>query len=250
MHKRLFPKVNAFTYGVFYMMFPTSKAHDLPLPVNAPGLVSYCYRDHGDRTEADPATWARSVLKNFGVSQADGGMILITMPRVFGYLFNPVSFWLCLDAQDALRAVICEVNNTFGETHSYLCVKDDQSVIGPDDVLTAQKLFHVSPFLKREGHYTFRFSFSPDKDAFGAWIDFYDGQGRRQLLTALTGKAGPMTRSTLRKALIRHPLQTFKVIMLIHWQAVKLVAKGIRYIRRPKQIAPRFSRTDGDIKKL
>ncbi len=250
MHKRQFPKVNAFTYRVFYLCFNVLKAHELPLPANRFGLLSYHDKDHGDRSGADPEAWARNILRQFNVTEAKGEMILITMPRMFGYLFNPVSFWLCLDAQERLRAVICEVNNTFGETHSYLCVKEDQSEITPEDVLTAQKLFHVSPFLKREGHYTFRFSYEAGKEGFGAWIDFYDGEGKKQLLTALTGKTGPMTRASLRRAMFRHPLLTFKVIMLIHWQAMKLVAKGIKYIHRPKQIEPRISRADSDLTKL
>src|SRR6202012_458830 len=89
------------------------------------GLLSFYNRDHGDRSGSDLASWARAVLHSAKVTNADGEIVLITLPRVLGYTFNPVSFWLCHDKTGDLRAVICEVNNTFGETHSYICAHPD-----------------------------------------------------------------------------------------------------------------------------
>jgi DUF1365 family protein len=149
---------------------------------------------------------------------------------------------MCFDEDKQLRAVLCEVNNTFGETHSYLCAHEDHRIIETDDWLKADKLFHVSPFLKREGVYHFRFS--TRGNTLGIWIDFYDAQGNKQLTTALTGTMQPLKKSTLRRAFWRHPLLTFKTIALIHWQAIKLLSKGIKYIRKPTQKDEKLSSTD------
>lgn len=237
MHKRLFPKVNAFTYGIYYIAVPLSQIDMLAdgrrFAVDRFGISSFYRKDHGDRNGSDLTGWARGILQEQNVMTADGDILLITMPRILGYVFNPVSFWLCLDRMGSLRAVICEVNNTFGETHTYLCAMPEGDVI-PDDIeLTGEKLFHVSPFLKREGHYRFRFSFRDD--AFGAWINFYDAHGRKQLLTALSGHFSTWTRASRRKAFWGYPLVTLKAVGLIHWQAIKLITRGIRYIPKPRQ---------------
>ena len=78
--------------------------------------------------------------------------MLLTQPRVFGFVFNPVSFWFCFDGQNQLYAVVAEVTNTYGTRHSYLCHKPDHSPIAPTDRILADKLMHVSPFQKIEGH--------------------------------------------------------------------------------------------------
>ena len=87
-------------------------------------------------------------------------MLLLAQPRLAGFLFDPVSFWLCVDGEGALRAVIAEVNNIFGDRHSYLCVHADGRPIRPEDEMTAAKVFHVSPFQDIAGGYTFRFRLS------------------------------------------------------------------------------------------
>lgn len=240
MHKRLFPKVNGFTYGIYYIALPLSRLKDIPIALNRFGLMSFYEKDHGSRGVESPEGWARGVLKTYGVA-AEGEIVLISMPRILGYVFNPVSFWLCFDLSKTLRAVICEVNNTFGETHSYLCRHADGRAIVAEDTLFAEKLFHVSPFLEREGHYTFRFNLKDDK--FGVWIDFYDAQGNKKLLTSLLGNFQPMTKAACSRVFWAYPLVTFKAISLIHWQAIKLISKGIRHIKKPLQKPERLSAT-------
>lgn len=232
MHKRLSPRENAFTYSIYYLAIPLDRIDGLPLSVDRPGLLSFYRRDHAARDGGDLKEWIQPMLRDHGIA-ADGGIMLVAMPRVLGYVFNPVSFWLCLDRDGALRAVLCEVNNTFGETHSYLCAHPDGRAIIGDEWLWGEKFFHVSPFLKREGRYRFRFRLAGE--ALGIWIDHYTESGEQQLLTALTGTLEPMTREGLRRAFWRYPLVTLKSIALIHWQAVKLLAKGIRYIPKPLQ---------------
>ncbi len=165
----------------------------------------------------------------------------MTMPRVLGYVFNPVSFWFCHDQQGRLRAVLCEVNNTFGETHTYVCAHPDHRPIEGNDVLVGQKDFHVSPFLARTGHYTFRFKKQTERC--DIWINYYDEQGKLQLATSLNGRFRALTKKTLRQAFWQHPLVTFKSIFLIHWQALKLVLKSAKYFKRPQQKAKRVTTT-------
>ena len=110
---------------------------------------------------------------------------------MLGHVFNPVSFWLCRDAGGALRVVIAEVTNTFGDRHSYLCYRDDREPIERTDTLTATKIFHVSPFQPVEGGYAFRFDIRPDK--IGIWIDYTSGNGGliATLRSDWVGETGP-----------------------------------------------------------
>lgn len=233
MHKRLFPKVNLFIYKIYYLVFALSIRSKLPLSYNKAGLISFYDRDHGDRDGSGLEVWCRGILAKHGVIEADGEIHLICMPRVLGYVFNPISFWMCLDKTGNLRTVLCEVNNTFGEQHIYICKQQDHSPIEREHVLKAEKLFHVSPLLKREGHYTFRFDWQ--KDSFAARINYYNGKCKKQLLTSVKGHLQPMNVKTMRKAFFGYPLITIKAITLIHWQALKMLIKGINYKRKPKQ---------------
>jgi DUF1365 family protein len=235
MHKRLFPKVNQFTYGVFYFALP------LPAATLPSRILSFHNKDHGAHDGGDVGTWARTLLKTYGLGALVENITLITMPRVLGYVFNPVSFFMCFDKDKQLRAVICEVHNTFGEQHSYLCARADHAPLSPDEWLEADKIFHVSPFLPRTGRYKFRFALRENQ--LGIWIDYYDAQNNKQLLTSLTGKLTPLDSGSLSRVFWSHPLVTLKVITLIHWQALKLISKGIRYIAKPLQLFEKTSTT-------
>lgn len=238
MHKRLFPKVNAFTYGIYYLSLPLSNLEaqrdSWRFGVNSPGVMSFHAKDHGRRIKnIDLSGWAVEVLQTYGLHIPDVEIVLMSMPRILGYVFNPVSFWFCYDQEKSLRAVISEVNNTFGETHSYICAHRDGQKIKATEWMQAEKILHVSPFLKREGTYRFRFDVQDGKA--GIWIDYYAANGQKQLLTALTGRLVPMTRQTRRHAFWSYPLVTLRAIFLIHWQAVKLLLRGIKYISKPLQ---------------
>ncbi len=244
MHKRLLPKINGFKYRIYYIIFPLSALQNpkFPLPLNRLSLLSFHTKDHGNRQKnIDLQHWVRDILATHNVTNANGDIVLITLPRVLGYVFNPVSFWLCYDTSHTIRAVLCEVNNTFGETHTYLCSHQNGDTITANDIFEGDKVFHVSPFLKREGHYSFRFDISHKKC--NIWIQYFNANGEKQLITALNGALQPMRFRTIQKAFWTYPLMTIKAIVLIHWQAVKLVAKGIKYIPRPRQKSQKTSVT-------
>lgn len=242
MHKRLFPQINAFAYGIYYLYLPLEQLKNIRsnwlFGINRRAIISFYSNDHGAKND-DPEEWARNILAQHNITSANGRISLICMPRVFGYVFNPVSFWLCHDDNNNVRAILCEVNNTFGETHTYLCAHDDQRIIGADDELTTQKIFHVSPFLPRNGHYTFRFNLRDD--GFAANINYFDNLGEQQLLTSLIGKYKPLNQQNLIHAFWRYPLVTLRAIYLIHWQALRLLTKRATFFRKPVQLGTHIS---------
>lgn len=241
MHGRLFPRKNHFRYGIYYLALPLSKLNDLPVAHNSFGAMSFYDRDHGYGSTESLQDWAQNILDSYCI-KAGGEIVLVCMPRILGYVFNPVSFWLCHDKDGALKAVLCEVHNTFGEKHTYLCAHDDGRAIHSSETFKGRKIFHVSPFLKREGSYEFRFD--SQEDHFSVWIDYFDEEGRKQLVTSLAGKYENLTKATARTVFWKYPLVTLKTIVLIHYQAVKLITKGIRYVPKPIQKQERTSATE------
>jgi len=246
MHKRVQPKENKFQYKIYYIALPLShmskSIENTYLKFNRFGLLSFYERDHGYRNDTPLNQWVGDIFEQCGEEKPKGEIVLITMPRVFWYVFNPVSFFCCYDTDENLRSVICEVNNTFGETHSYLCLPKDKGIIKDGDEIIGQKLFHVSPFIKREGTYKFRFILKDNK--IGIWINHFDGQDKPLLLTSVTGNWAPLNKHNSARAFWAYPLMTFKAIMLIHWQAIKLILKGIKYIPKPLQSDNKISKTD------
>ena len=241
MHKRLFPKVNQFVYSIYYLALPLSKLDDLPLPHNRPGLLSFYDSDHGDGDGSNLETWGKNILRQYGLEHMVNEIVLVCMPRVLGYVFNPVSFWLCLDKDKNLCCVLCEVHNTFGEKHTYVCALDDEQAMTRQNILKSEKVFHVSPFLKREGHYEFQFELNERQ--FTAYINYYS-DNTKQLLTSLTGSLEPLNKPNLTKAFWLYPLVTLKAILLIHWQALKIILKQIKYIKKPEQMQQKITPTD------
>jgi len=235
-HARQRPAKHVFRYGIYYLCFDLDDLKRLPrkwLALNRWNLFSFYEHDHGVNDGASLDGWIRNVLRKWNLPEADGKIVLLTLPRVLGYVFNPVSFWFCLDKNGNLRAVLSEVRNTFGERHCYLSFHDDHRPIRNDDWLRAEKVFHVSPFMDVKGHYLFRFVYRDDK--IGVWIDHHNEDGA-MLLTSVIGERRPLTSANLLKCFIRYPLVTFKVIGLIHFEAVRLLLKGMRY--RPKPTPP------------
>jgi len=232
-HERLRPRKNRFSYQALYCLLPLdalagSSRYGL-FAINRAAPFSVHATDYG-RPGVTPATYIRQLLRDWRLVEADGEVRLMTLPRVLGYGFNPVSFWLCYDRAEKLRVVLAEVNNTFVERHSYLCFHDGHRAIEPGDILNARKVFHVSPFMKVEGHYAFRFTATRERIAIT--IDLENDEGM-MLRTAVGGRPRAMTAGSLLSVLAKNPLYPFKVIGLIHCQAVKLFLKGIRHFNKP-----------------
>ena len=222
---------NAFRYSVDYVMF--NATHKILGPAlfsrNAAGVFSVYDTDHGGPpNRGRGVAWVKDVLRSHGV-ELEGDILLLAQPRVLGHVFNPVSFWLCHNATGDICAVISEVTNTFGDRHSYLCRHDDLRPILPTDTLSAQKIFHVSPFQPIDGNYVFRFDIRPDK--IGIWIDLQIPGGG--VMANLIGPRRPLRTVDILRALLRRPFGSRRVLGLIHWQAFKLWRKGAKYRKRP-----------------
>lgn len=233
MHSRLRPRRNRFVYRVFFVRVRIDCIEALRGPLfslDRWNLFSLHWRDHGARDGSELEPWIRRLLAREGLDSADGEIWLQTFPRMLGYVFNPVSFWLCHDRAGALRAVLCEVSNTFGEHHNYLLVHPDQRPILPGDRLTARKVFHVSPFCEVEGRY--RFQFDLDGGTCAVRIDYDDARGPL-LATAVRGRSQALTTRGLVRAFFGYPWMTLAVILRIHWQALRLWAKGVPFFTRP-----------------
>lgn len=236
MHRRLTPVEHAFSYGVFYLRVPLTQIAQLPnrwLSLDGFNLLSFMRRDYGARDGGDLLAWARALLAQHGVQEADGEIILQTFPRLLGYVFNPISIWYCYDRQGDLRAAICEVSNTFGERHNYLLAHPDTRAITQGDWLSAKKCFHVSPFCEVQGQYRFRFE-QTDTRAF-AEIDYYVGErsDEKLMVTTIHGTPQPLTSHAALRAFLSYPLMTFAVVIRIHWQAVKLWVKRVPWFSKP-----------------
>lgn len=227
-HQRLRPRAHAFRYSVPYLCVPLSRTDWF----DRGGLVALNSADHGARDGAPLEPWMRAILRQHALDRVcDGEILLLTLPRQFGYVFNPVSFWYCLDRQGGLRAVLCEVANTFGDAHNYLVAHDDGRPIDPDEWIQGRKVFHVSPFLPVEGVYRFRFAV--DEGAVDAQIHYHDSQGL-MLATSLGGTRCTLDRIAVLRRFVANPLVALAVIFRIHWQAFGLWRKRTRFHPRPE----------------
>ena len=249
-HTRLRPARNAFAYATYFLMLPMRSlsslrsasggpsASNTALALNRVGAISFYDRDHGDArspAQGGALAWLDDLLAAEGIKDATGEAWLHCYPRVWGYTFKPVSFWFCHRASNdqggALRVIVVEVNNTFGERHFYLL---DGAKYGEE--IAASKAFHVSPFCAVEGGYRFRFmrtaqgTDAPQRSV--ARIDYDDACGPL-LQTSVSGELEPVTQAALRKALWRYPAMTFGVVFHIHLQAAVLWFKRVKFWRKP-----------------
>ena len=233
-HRRLRPRENAFRYKVGYLCLGLDSLESAAgrwLKLDRRGAVSFRRADHGARDGSDLKAWLKDILRQQGVEDiCDGEVVLMTMPRMLGYVFNPVSFWFCRDSTGILRAVLCEVNNTFGESHCYLVHHGDGAPIGPDQWLEGRKVFHVSPFLPIEGGYRFRFRL--DDERAHVDVNYHDSQGL-MLATSVGGRREPLDDRGVLRRFLANPTMTLGVVVRIHWQALHLWRKRARFYAKP-----------------
>jgi DUF1365 family protein len=232
-HTRLKPVHHAFNYPTYFLMLPLRSLQQFgagPLAHNRWAPLSFFDADHGDgRAPAagGALAWLDELLAAEGIVDATGEVWLHCYPRVLGYTFKPVSFWYCHRLDGSLRAIVVEVNNTFGERHCYLL---DAPQLGVE--LRAAKVFHVSPFCPVEGGYRFRFMVTPDRSRTVARVDFDDLAGPL-IETSVGGALEPLTPQAMRRALWRYPAMTLGVMARIHWQALKLFLKRAPFFGKP-----------------
>ena len=228
-HARRGGPENAFRYGVDYVLIdPQSDQGPTLFSRNRSNLISVHDRDHGGpRDNGEGLAWAARIFAENRVFY--GQILLLTQPRFLGFWFNPVSFWLAMEGPH-LMGVIAEVNNPFGDRHSYFVANDDRSPILPSEVLEAHKVFHVSPFQRIAGSYRFRFKLSEERIAISITLD----DGDQGLVATLAGPLSALTNRAILLASLRRPAGAARTLALIYWQALKLKLKGARYRNRPE----------------
>jgi DUF1365 family protein len=237
MHRRLFPVHYRFVYRVFSLLLDIDRVdavarHCRLFSHNRFNLFSFHDRDHGSRDGRALRPWLLERMRDLGQEIDVARIELQCFPRVFGFVFNPLSVWTCFNEADEPVAVLCEVNNTFGEAHSYLLHAGGASLGWPIRH-THRKDFHVSPFVDMNADYHFRFARRDGRHT----IVIREFQDDALMLVAVQqGTAEPMTDRRLLYAAIAYPFLTLKVVVMIHWQALKIWLRGGRY--HPKPIPP------------
>jgi uncharacterized protein len=228
MHERLRPVRHRFDYPVCFVSCDIARFDELPrawFGIDRIRLLGLSTRDYGPRDGRALEPWMRARLAEADIP-ADGEIRLLTIPRVFGYAFNPVSFWFCHDRAGALRALYADVRNTFGAHRGYLLSAPGHAPIDARTTLVCRKTLHVSPFCDVTGEYAFRVRRQGER--LSVSIDYRDDEGLL-IRTAIGLRARPLTFSHACRTLMSQPMLAAGVIVRIHWQALKLWLKRVPF---------------------
>ena len=239
-HRRFKPKRHFFSYKIFSLLIDLNEIENLGKKINIFSynkfnILSFYDKDHGPRDGNPLIAWVKSVLADAKINIGSGSVKLLCYPRFFGYVFNPLSIFYCYDDDSKLKAVLYEVKNTFNEQHTYVfSVPSSSNLI----LHKCDKKFYVSPFMEMKTFYNFRL-LNPGK-ILNVFIKQGDSQGT--LLTACqVGKKIEMSSRNLLFQFLKHPLMSFKVIMAIHFEALRLWVKGVKLVKRKTKIKNNLS---------
>lgn len=248
MHCRMAPMRHRFRYRVASLLVDLD---DLPVldremkvfSVDRTNLFSFHQTDHGPRDGSALKPWVETVFSQQG-SAIDGGRVLcFSMPRVLGYVFNPLTVYWGYRADGALAGVLYEVKNTFGDQHCYFVPAEAGHVPGEPLTQSAEKSFYVSPFFDLSGGYRFRTDEPGDR--LRLLIRLVGPDGADRMIATHAAERRPLTDTALAATLITHPLNTLKVIAGIHWEALRLWIKKATFHPRPEPPADPVSRGHG-----
>ena len=229
MHMRLTPFSHQFRYRVFSLLLDVDRIEERLsklrlINLDRFGLMSFYRRDHGQRDGSDLRAWVEDQLRTKDVPRPHR-IWLLSFPRILGYAFNPLSVYYCEDAEGAMTGIVYQVKNTFGDQHAYVIACEPE----PDGTFRHrhQKGFFVSPFIEMDQ--TYQFTLRRPDERLAVRIRQHDANGP-YLIATQNGVRRPLTDASLLRLWALHPLMTIKVIVSIHWQALKLWTKGARFI--------------------
>lgn len=231
-HQRFRPKVHKLSYGVFQCLFDLDELDGLSARLkyfarNRFNLISFRDRDYADRTSVRPLRdQIEDHMRAAGVEPDGGPIRLLTMPRILGHVFNPLSVWFCHRRDGSLAVIVYEVTNTFRERHSYVIPVAE----GHEGTLRqwCDKRFYVSPFMDLDMRYDF--TIDPPDGSARVVITGSDPKGK-MIIASFGGRRVGFNDANLLSAFLRYPLLTLKVVAGIHIEAIWLAFKGIS-IRR------------------
>jgi len=218
-HKRFSPRVHEFSYRSFYLRISLKELQKIKLnffSINQFNLFSFDNRDHGYRNNQSLYQFANELLISENLPTDYDDIIIHTIPRILGYIFNPVSFWFIIK-NNQTYAIIAEVNNTFGETKSYILTPKN---------LQSKKLMQVSPFNQIIGNYRFAFN---DQEDFSKVHIIYLIEKSPVIYASTEGKEVPFTDFELLKIFFKLPIHNLMIVGLIHFEALKLFIKKIPF---------------------
>ena len=234
-HKRFKPKIHFFSYKVFSLLIDLSELEKLDKTINffsynKFNLVSFFDKDHGDRDGSPLINWVKKNLKQNKVNCENIKIKLLCYPRIFGYVFNPLSVFYIYNNNDDLISILYEVKNTFGEQHTYVFKTENQLKLIENK---CQKKFFVSPFMDLDSTYYFKILYP--EDTLSVVIDQRDNLGKL-LFASQDGKRINLSSKNLLFSYLKHPLMTFKIISAIHFEALRLWIKGIKIVKKKIKI--------------
>ena len=237
-HHRHKPKVHALRYRVFSLLLDLDEIALLDRTLklfghNRRAVFSMHDTDHGIGERDGLKAWAEDHVRKAGLWSEGMRISMLCYPRIFGYVFNPLTVYFCRSAQGELRAVLYEVCNTFHERHTYV-IPARPNQTGAVQHECAKEMY-VSPFIGMDCRYRFRIL--PPGETVLIAINEEDTEGPL-LFASFAGKHQPLNDRTLAKALITYPLMTVKVMGAIHWEALKLWWKGVPIHRHQKAETP------------
>ena len=233
-HKRFKPKIHFFKYKVFSLLIDLSDLNYLNKKIsffsyNSFNLISFFDKDHGNRDGSSLIKWVKKNLIKNNMNSENIKIKLLCYPRIFGYVFNPLSVFFVYDQNENLISILYEVKNTFGEQHTYIFKTENKNLLQHN----CSKKFHVSPFIEMNCNYFFRILRPSEK--ISVVIDQYQ-LNEKILFASQDGKRVDFNTKELLKSYLKHPLMTFKIISAIHFEAFKLWIKGIKFIKKKFKI--------------
>lgn len=234
MHARLKPFGHRFVYRVFSLLIDVDRLEEAGrmsafLSVDRANLCSFRQADHVERQGETVRDYADRLLAGAGVEPA-ARILLLCYPRIFGYVFNPISVYFCYDEGGRLTALIYAVRNTFGQRHTYVAPLLEGQWSDAGIRQERAKLFHVSPFVGMEARYHFRVL--PPGRVVRLRIHETE-QGEPLLSATFAGEARALGTASMSANLLKFPFMTWKIVAGIHWEALKLWLKGARFRRSP-----------------
>ena len=239
-HKRFKPKEHFFKYKVFSLFLDLSEIKKINEKIfffshNKFNLISFFDKDHGERNGSSLIDWVKKNLRSLNIDTRDVKIKLLCYPRIFGYVFNPLSIFFIYNSSSSLIAILYEVKNTFGEQHTYVFKTDPKKQVVENK---CDKKFYVSPFMDLNSTYNFKI-LNP-KEKLSVIIDQRDQTGKL-LFASQDGKRLDFSAKNLLFSYLKHPLMTIKIILAIHFEALKLWLKGIKHIKKVIKIKNNIS---------